>query len=272
MKTLSLCSGIGGLDLGLERANFKIAAMCEVDAYCRSILSERWPGIPIYDGVESVEIVRGQYDCIAAGFPCQGLSVNGKQLGLKDSRSALWFDILRLVNVGRPTWCIFENSPMLLVKEDGDIVIHGLEAAGYSCWPLVVSAKNVGAPHVRRRAFVIAKLADPDDRRSGKDQQPAKLRAEGFVESPGDRGQAEASPRKEERLHRWPAPPGESQGRDEPPRAKPRLGGDAHGLSPRLESRIRKERLRSLGNAVVPQVAEAVGRAGMAVHGMERRR
>ena len=265
MKSLSLFSGIGGLDLGLERAGFRIAAMCDSDPYCRAILSERWPDVPIFDDVRSVEPVRGEYDCIFGGFPCQGLSVNGKGGGLSDKRSGLWFEFLRCVELAQPRFVIAENSPMLLVGDDGDIVLGGLERAGYTCWPIVVSARNLGAPHLRRRAFIVAELADTDYRRGGKDQQSAKLRAEGVIESPSNRGRPPEAEGEEGGLHCWPSPPGEQQGREEPPRSQPRLGGEAHGLSSGLESRIRKGRLKSLGNAVVPQVAEAIGRAVMVV-------
>ena len=151
----SLFSGIGGLDLGFERAGFRIAWMCEKDQFCRRVLARHWPGIPIYEDVHDVSAksVPG-VDVLIGGFPCQPVSVAGKRRGHEDERW-LWPEMLRLVRELRPRWVVAENVPGLRTL-GADRVIEDLEESGYAVWPLVVGADDVGAPHRRKRVFLVA--------------------------------------------------------------------------------------------------------------------
>ena len=234
MLVLDLFSGIGGFALGLERAGLQTAAFCEQSSFARAILRRHWPDIPCYDDVRTLSAARlrtdgvGPPDLICGGFPCQDISAAGSGAGLDGERSRLWQDMLRLTIECRPSWVLVENVPALRVR-GADRVIGGLEAAGYECWPLVVGAAHVGAPHRRQRVFIVAYA--PSSRLEdsiGQSASPSPL-----LSSDG-RG-------------RWLPEPG--------------LGRVVDGLPARLD---RRARLTALGNAVVPDVAEAIGRAILA--------
>jgi DNA (cytosine-5)-methyltransferase 1 len=158
---LDLFSGIGGISLGLESTGgFETAAFCEVDPFCREVLAHHWPGVPIHDDVRRLTaLTLGglQPDAIVGGAPCQPFSVAGKQQGQADERH-LWPHFARLVRELRPRWVIAENVPGIRGLA-ADEVLADLEAAGYSCWPLVVGADDVGAPHRRKRVWFVAHFA-----------------------------------------------------------------------------------------------------------------
>jgi len=155
MKIGSLFSGIGGLDLAVE-AHFEAAPawFVERDPYCKQVLAKRWPGVPILDDVR--EVGAGDVeppDVLCGGFPCQDLSAAGTRSGLVDGdRSALFFEMARIVAELRPRYVVLENVPALL-KWRG-VVERSLD--GYGLTWVKVSAAHVGAPHLRRRVFVLA--------------------------------------------------------------------------------------------------------------------
>ena len=165
VNVLSLFSGIGLHDLGLERAGFCIAAQVECDPFCREILTKHWPEVPRFDDVRTVsaDALRaagvGRVDLVTGGFPCQDISVAGKGAGLDGKRSGLWHEMRRIVSELRPDWVLAENVPRLRTL-GADRVLSDLEALGYSCWPLVVGAVHAGAPHRRLRVWIVAKLDD----------------------------------------------------------------------------------------------------------------
>ena len=164
----SLFAGIGGIDLGLERAGWEARWQVEIDDFAASVLARHWPDVPRHRDVREV----GKHnlepvDLIAGGFPCQDISVAGKGAGLDGERSGLWFEHLRIVQELRPTWVLAENVPALRTR-GADTVLDGLAAAGYSCWPLVVGARHVGAPHRRDRVWIVAHASrDESERRRG---------------------------------------------------------------------------------------------------------
>jgi site-specific DNA-cytosine methylase len=163
MKVLDLFSGIGGFALGLERAGFSTAAFCELDTFCREWLAQNWPGVPIYPDVRELhgESV-GHVDLVAGGFPCQDISAAGNGAGLDGDRSGLWFEMLRIVREVRSRWVLVENVPALRTRGI-DVVLQGLEESGYTCWPFVVGADDAGAPHRRKRVWIIGvRLANAD--------------------------------------------------------------------------------------------------------------
>ena len=132
----SLFSGIGGFDLGLERAGMRVVWQVENDAYCRKVLAKHWPDVPCYEdihdcGAHNLEEV----DVICGGFPCQPVSVAGKQLAQDDERW-LWPEFARLVGELRPRHVFVENVPGILVRGLGD-VLGDLAALGYDAeWGL----------------------------------------------------------------------------------------------------------------------------------------
>lgn len=157
MRTLSLFSGIGGMDLGLERAGFEIVAQCEREPFCRAVLAKHWPGVPCFDDVRTIDPdAVGQVDCVCGGFPCQDVSVAGKGAGVDaGERSGLWREMFRVIDALRPRWVIAENVPALRTR-GADRVLGDLEEIGYASWPIVVGASHVGAPHKRHRVFIVA--------------------------------------------------------------------------------------------------------------------
>ena len=164
MRALSLFSGVGGLDLAAEAAGIEIAAMCEIEPFCRTILNKRWPGVPVIEDVRTIrgEDYAGTIDIVFGGFPCQDLSVAGRQAGLSGERSGLWFEMLRVITSCRPRFVVAENVRGA-VNLALDTVHMGLEKGGYRVWPFVVPASAFGAPHKRERLFVVGVREDVAD-------------------------------------------------------------------------------------------------------------
>ncbi len=158
----SFCSGIGGLDLGLERAGWTCTWQCEIDQYCRSILANHWPDVPCYDDIRTIPNDAPRVDLLAGGFPCQPVSLAGLGRAQLDERW-LWPAVARLVRVLRPRLVLLENVPGLLVRGFSD-VLGDLAAVGFDAEWFVLGAWQVGAPHRRDRVFVVAwdRAAYPD--------------------------------------------------------------------------------------------------------------
>ena len=183
MNVLSLFSGIGALDLGLEWAGMRTVAFCERDHACRHWLAQHWPGVPIHEDVTTLsgEPFRGRVDIIAGGFPCQPFSVAGKQKGKEDERH-LWPHFARLIREIRPRWVLAENVPGLRTIA-ADLVLEDLEEQGYTCWPLVVGADDVYAPHRRKRVWIVGRLglADADRSRERDADEPRGIEWPGWA-------------------------------------------------------------------------------------------
>lgn len=288
MNVLSLFSGIGLHDLGLERAGMRTVAFCENDPWCREVLKKHWPEVPCFDDVRtlSADALRSagveRVDLITGGFPCQPHSVAGSRKGVEDERW-LWPDYARLIRELRPSWVLAENVPGIRTTAI-DLVLADLEAAGYACWPLVVGADDVGAPHRRKRVWIVAYrngaghegersggLLDGERTPRGYDADRRGERAVGDnVSNPeGERRQEQGDGRVAGSRAgcdgtRWPARPGEPRYDWEAPRlTQSRVGGAAHGYARRVDSLMRRSRLKGLGNANPPQVVEAIGRVLM---------
>jgi DNA (cytosine-5)-methyltransferase 1 len=222
----SLFSGIGGLDLGLEWAGLgPVVWQAESDSFKRSILERHWPGVKRYDDVRDIDSRAEQVGLICGGFPCQDISTAGKMAGLSGARSGLWTEFRRIVAQLRPRWAVVEN-----VTGGADLWIdpvrEDLEGLGYTSIPIPIEGTWLGSPQGRRRTFVLAH-ADEDVQPHG----PEHAEASGAPEA----------------------------GRE------PSWGGGAwhepdmvrvvHGHASRLDS----ARRRALGDAVMPQMAEAIG-------------
>src|SRR6266545_3317230 len=312
---LNLFAGIGGLDLGLERAGWSCVGQVEIDPYCQRVLAKHWPQVPRWSDIKELhpdELPRA--DLICGGFPCQPVSVVGRGLAQEDERW-LWPHVARLVRHLRPAWVLLENVPGLLARGMGD-VLGDLAACGYDTEWDCVPASTVGAPHRRDRVWIVAYphsrgatavsqsgqrygaeprgLAVPDPERVQLRDQPGWRDGQGWSGQAvaGDDGTARAlaDPNGE----RQPQPEGPDRqewgragngsqpmadsnsagcwagsrlGWTRPPierdgwwAAEPDMGRVAHGVPARLD------RLRALGNAVVPQVAEHIGRLILQCH------
>ena len=156
MRIGSLFSGIGGLELGLERAGLgPVIWQCEIDPFARQVLAKHWPNTRRFEDVRSVDENAPAVDLICGGFPCQDLSYAGNGAGLEGARSGLWFEYLRVVRALRPRCVVVENVPALLTRGLG-VVLGGLAESGYDAQWDCLPAAAVGAPHRRDRLFVVA--------------------------------------------------------------------------------------------------------------------
>jgi DNA (cytosine-5)-methyltransferase 1 len=227
VNVLSLFSGIGGLDLGLERAGMTIAGQVEIDPWCRRVLAKHWPEVPRHDDVRTAAEWWGGRrapDVVAGGFPCQDISnahTNGSRQALSGPRSGLWHAFAVIVACLAPRWVVVEN--VAAWKRWVPAVRADLAALGYASVPVRLSAGSRGAVHQRPRDFVVANT----------DRQGESLRAI-YAQV------ACLRPLSRDRGH-WRQP----------------FTGPVR-VDDGLPARV--DRLRGLGNAVVPQVAEHIGR------------
>ena len=156
MKIGSLFSGIGGLDLACEQVfGGETVWQVEREPYCQKVLAARWPDAQRFDDVTQVTAdVLEPVDVLCGGFPCQDLSIAGKRAGLDGARSGLYSEMMRLVSELRPRFVVFENVPALMKYRER--VHDDLAALGYGSIWQICQASDVGAPHRRRRVFVLA--------------------------------------------------------------------------------------------------------------------
>ena len=276
MKVGSLFSGIGGFDLGLERAGFEIAWQVEIDEYCRQVLKKHWPAVLCHYDIRSIDWQWVQpVDLVCGGFPCQPFSVAGKRRGKEDDRY-LWPEVVRCLAVLRPAWFLGENVPGLL-HLGIDQVLADLETLGYQTAVLGIPACAVDAPHLRQRLWIVAHArcqqryqiwAEPstpqpqadiyDQRCCENVADSTKLRRRQGNTNAGGNGKGTRTPGKRtgpSDICRW--------------TPEPAMGELVNGVSGRLvrfggrvvkRAAQRKEKLKALGNAIVPQIAEALGR------------
>jgi DNA (cytosine-5)-methyltransferase 1 len=244
MRIGSLFSGIGGLELGLEWSGIgETVWQVEKDPYCRRVLEKHWPGVKRYNNVENVgtkfktvDHLFGRdnlepVDLICGGFPCQDVSAAGAGAGLSGARSGLWYEFLRVVTELRPSWVVVENVASGATRWV-DAVRAGLVGEGYASLPIPLSAQDCGAPHLRRRVFIVAHT---NQKRRG---ERTGTRQEHTV--------AHANGEQTERV-------AESREKRDPWAIEPDVGRVANGVPARVD------RLKALGNAVVPQCAQVIG-------------
>ena len=162
LKLLDLFSGIGGFSYAAEKivGGYKTTQFVEIDPYCQSVLHKNFPNIPIHDDIKTFKAKKGQFDVLTAGFPCQDLSVAGRQKGIGEgTRSGLFYEIIRLLGEIQPKFVLFENVRNLLSHEKGATfqeILFQIAKAGYDAEWSVVSAKDLGACHKRERLWIIA--------------------------------------------------------------------------------------------------------------------
>ncbi len=181
MRVLDLFAGIGGFTYaGQLLGGFTTLDFVEIDPYCQQVLRKNYPNVPIHDDITTFDTSFrfGDYDLITAGFPCQDLSIAGRQAGLQDgTRSALFYEVIRIARQVRPRFILFENVRHLLSHQNGQTfqeVLFQIAKAGYNAEWGVVSAKDVGACHKRERIWIIAYANDPRYHRPSKCQADTK--------------------------------------------------------------------------------------------------
>ena len=155
LRELHLFAGIGGGVLGGLMLGHRPVGFVEANKHCQGILARRFPGVPIHGDIKTYEGTSGSADVVCGGFPCQDISAAGKGAGLQGSRSGLWFEMLRVVSEVEPRYVFVENSPMLRTRGLG-VVLRGLADLGFDAEWGVLSAAAVGAPHIRKRMWVLA--------------------------------------------------------------------------------------------------------------------
>jgi DNA (cytosine-5)-methyltransferase 1 len=268
LRLLDLFSGIGGFSLGLERSGgFETVAFCEIEDFPRRVLAKHWPKVPCYHDIRELTADRLAADGIAVdaicgGFPCQDISNAGKQAGIEGERSGLWSEYARLIGELRPRVVFVENVSALLGR-GLDRVLGDLAALGYDAWWDCIPASAVGAPHQRDRLWLVAyakgkcRWAGPSKTgQIGNWHQPSN-RCSDVADAISERGRSRDYLR-QDAIHADP--------RSEAVRAgsysewwstEPGFCRVAHGIPDRAH------RLKALGNAVVPQIPELLGRAWM---------
>jgi DNA (cytosine-5)-methyltransferase 1 len=258
----SLFAGIGGFDLGLERAGMIPTWQVEIDEYCNQVLAKHWPDVKRYRDVR--ECGRSNLepvDLICGGFPCQPFSAAGKQRGAEDDRN-LWPQFKRIIDELRPRWVVAENVPGIR-KLYLDTVLSDLEGMGYAWEAAIIPACAVDAPHRRDRLWIVANGYGIRKHVTGKDGKkwtrdvcgqpfadlrPVMAYAEGRTERAGLR-ESEPGRQRGRRSSNGHSKMGAGAWFPEPS-----VGRVANGVPRRVD------RLRALGNAVVPQVVEHIGR------------
>ncbi len=305
MRHVDLCSGIGGFSLGFEWAGLsKPILFCDVEPWCRRVLSKHWPDVPVASDVKELanDPDRNVPDCdiLTAGYPCQPFSLAGERRGTEDDRH-IWPYILSIIQAKRPAWCVFENV-YGHVSMGLDEVLSDLAREAYAVRPFIVPACAADAPHRRDRVWIIARnVGDTissrqcgnDRRRSGQVSQDGceDVANAKSMHSDGSGEHTQQSKRQEPQL----GDSGSSddvadsdsaglQGRqnardisqsgaqrnEQPPRrgerpngknwkSEPAVGRVANGIPRRVD------RLRGLGNAIVPQIAMRIGETIKAV-------
>jgi DNA (cytosine-5)-methyltransferase 1 len=252
MRHLDLFSGIGGFALACRMVGgIETVAFCEREPYAQKVLKKHWPDVPICNDIHEMKGNEyGTIDLITGGFPCQPYSLAGERRGNEDDR-ALWPQMLRVISEARPAWVLGENVPgIITLALDG--VLADLEGEGYACQSLCIPACGVDARHRRERVWIVACAGRTGQQErdiaaiskgsgygaGGCNEMVRDSAGEGLPDwTSGEMGQP--CP-----LTEFERPSGREIERD--------IRGVAHGVSNRVD------RLRGLGNAIVPQVAAEI--------------
>ncbi len=251
MNVLDLFSGIGGFSLGLERAGMKTVAFCEIDKKAQQVLRKNWPDVPIFEDVSALtkEDIGEEVDVICGGFPCQDISLSGRGAGLAGARSGLWFQFHRLIKEIQPRYAIIENVSAL--RSRGlEVVLGGLAEIGYDAEWHCIPASAIGAPHQRDRIWIVANptgggckgMFDWDAKSSNAgSSSPFLANTNGAQREGGGVSCGIFSKNSDIGRSSW-------------WEIEPTVGRVAHGVSGQ------SHRLKQLGNAVVPQIPEIIGK------------
>ena len=232
----SLFAGIGGFDLGFERAGMECKWQVEIDPYCQRVLAKHWPHVRRHDDIRTfppTDPDEWRVDVICGGFPCQDVSrANHRATGLDGARSGLWMEFSRVVRLLRPRYVIVENSPELTYRGLATI-LGDLAACWFDAEWAPISASSVGAPHTRQRIFVVAYANSEPGRQAHQAAMPKRAHWPPRNNAGGGSWNGRAA------IHRMV------------------LESDVLRMANGIPNRV--DRLSGLGNAVVPQVAQWIG-------------
>ena len=268
LSVLDLFSGIGGFSLGLEKTGgFETVAFCEIDRYCQDVLQKHFTGVPIFKDIKELNsgklesTIGEQPQVIAGGFPCQDISIGSKTAkGIVGERSGLWSEMFRLIAECRPKYAIIENVTALRNRGLA-LVLQNLHSIGYDAEWHCIGASNIGAKHKRDRLWIISypnneglgscirgdgeQLYQEDRSRSNDKNGSGATAAPAMFGESSDMAQAlqyRQIVTKIEESDFW-------------QKGEPRFPRVVDGVSSKVD------RLRCIGNSVVPQIPELLGNA-----------
>ena len=156
LKMIELFAGIRSFSLASSWiGGFETVEAVEINSYCNQKMLKHYPNVPIHENIRTYS-PQLSTDLIVGGSPCQDLSSQGKQAGIKGDRSSLWYEMLRVIEEARPRFVIWENVRNAIAKKAVHEVMRGLYQSGYRFDAEIIKASEVGAPHQRERVFVVA--------------------------------------------------------------------------------------------------------------------
>ena len=268
MRMLDLFTGIGGFSLAASWVwgnELDLAGFCEQDVYCGKVLKKNFPDVPIYPDIKEL---RGEWfqdiDLITGGFPCQDISVAGKGAGIDGDRSGLWSEMCRIISEVRPRYALIENVPML-IHRGLERVLCDLTEIGYDAEWQVIGADDVGARHKRKRIWIVADTESEgrECRSTGKQgidsQCQTRLSRRHDTGTVPDTASVGSSGSGQSQYPGHQTSPGEGETANFIDErigniwtVEPDVGRVANGVPKRVD------RLRGLGNAIVPQIAALI--------------
>jgi DNA (cytosine-5)-methyltransferase 1 len=289
LQHLDLFSGIGGFSLGLEATGgFETKAFCDIEKYPRQVLQKHWPHVKQYEDIKELNYERlkadgiDSIDIITGGYPCQPFSIAGRKKGEEDPRH-LWPEYFRLVKELRPTWVIGENVSGH-IKLGLDTVIEDLESEDYSVRPFSISASSIGANHQRERIWILAhsrRSQWPRAEQRGENENETRQENANQFERSSSTSEVDVANTNDERLQRqWQSrnqfTPRFNSSRESSEEgqgtvgqgwweSEPNMGRVAHGIPKRVD------RLKSLGNSLVPQIPYYIGKTILEVMAIEKK-
>jgi DNA (cytosine-5)-methyltransferase 1 len=286
LKVLDLFSGIGGFSLGLESTgHFETIAFCEKDQFCQKVLQKNFKNIPIEGDVRNVKGEKYKADVITGGFPCQSFSIAGKQKG-KDDERYLWDEMFRVIKEVQPRWIIGENVSNLINISNGEILqgIHNdLESENYEVQTFNISASSQGAWHKRSRVWIVAantkclgfsKRSKESEKFKGEEASNKYINSNQRSQLSSTSNQVELSNTKSIRPQGHELQHNLENGKKlteqlcktdikkQPTwwETESKLFGIPNGICTTMDKN-RANRIKALGNSIVPQIARELGKA-----------
>ena len=277
LKLLDLFSGIGGFSLGLESTGFfETIGFVEKDKFCQKVLKKHWNNINIEEDIRNVKGERYAADIITGGFPCQPFSVAGKRKSTADDRY-LWDEMLRVIREVKPIWIVAENVEGIVNINEGMVlrqVLNDLENEGFKSQCIIIPASGIGAWHQRKRIWIVANnISNSNNNGSYRSQRNATKQSSNEQKdrlSFGDdkdvsnsnvkglerhRDEYELRETKQEKNFIWSSNDGTKESWWQ---IKSRICGVPNGVSYELD-KDRSNRIKALGNSIVPQIARQIG-------------
>jgi DNA (cytosine-5)-methyltransferase 1 len=273
LKLLDLFSGIGGFSLGLESTGFfETIGFVEKDKFCQKVLKKHWSNINIEEDIRNVKGEKYQADVVTGGFPCQPFSVAGKRKSTADDRY-LWDEMLRVIREVKPSWIVAENVEGIVNINEGMVlrqVLNDLENEGFQSQCIIIPASGIGAWHQRKRIWILAysnnnglyrsqrnatkqSSNEQKDRLSfGDDKDVSNSNIKGLERH---RDEYELREAKQEKNFIWSGNDGTKESWWQ---IKSRICGVPNGVSYELD-KDRSNRIKALGNSIVPQIARQIG-------------